>query len=98
MYQRMHDGRARRLMTVLDGYSRQSLAIEVGRHLNSRNVVATFARLFMEHGVPEHIRSDNGSEMTAKSTRTFQAKLNVDTLYFERGNPWENGYTENCNG
>jgi len=98
VHERTHDGRALRLMTVLDEYTRESLAIEVGRHLDSKNVVATFARLFLEHGVPEHIRSDNGSEMTAKWTRTFLDQLQVDTLYIEPGSPWENGYIESFNG
>lgn len=98
VHERTHDGRALRMMTILDEYSRESLAIEVGRRLNSRNVIATLARLFLEHGVPEHIRSDNGSEMTAKATRTFLSELNVDSLYIEPGSPWENGYIESFNG
>lgn len=98
VHERTHDGRALRMMTVLDEYSRECLAVEVGRRLNSRNVIATFARLFLEHGVPEHIRSDNGSEMTAKEVRKFLGALHVDTLYVEPGSPWENGYIESFNG
>lgn len=98
VHERTHDGRALRMMTVLDEYSRECLAVEVGRRLNSRNVIATFARLFLEHGVPEHIRSDNGSEMTAKEVRKFLGALHVDTLYIEPGSPWENGYIESFNG
>lgn len=98
VHERTHDGRALRMMTVLDEYSRECLAIEVGRHLNSKNVIATLARLFLQHGVPENIRSDNGSEMTAKEVRKFLGQLQVSTLYIEPGSPWENGYIESFNG
>jgi putative transposase len=98
VHERTQDGRALRVMTVLDEYSRECLAVEVGRRLNSRNVIATFARLFHEHGVSEHIRSDNGSEMTAKEVRKFLGMLHVDTLYIEPASPWENGYIESFNG
>jgi transposase InsO family protein len=49
-------------------------------------------------GVPEHIRSDNGSEMTAKVTRNWLAQVGAKTLFIEPGSPWENGYCESFNG
>jgi len=49
-------------------------------------------------GVPEHIRSDNGAEFTAKAVRSWLSKVNVKTLYIEPGSPWENGYIESFNG
>jgi transposase InsO family protein len=49
-------------------------------------------------GVPEHVRSDNGSEMTAKIVRSWFAKLGAKTLYIEPGSPWENGFCESFNG
>ena len=52
----------------------------------------------LERGVPEHIRSDNGAEMTAKIVRGWFAKLGAKTLYIEPGSPWENGYCESFNG
>ena len=52
----------------------------------------------LERGVPEHIRSDNGAEMTAKVVRNWLATLGARTLYIEPGSPWENGYCESFNG
>ena len=52
----------------------------------------------LERGVPEHIRSDNGAEMTAKVVRNWLATLGARTLYIEPGSPWENGYCDSFNG
>jgi len=98
VHERTHDGRALRLLTVIDEYSRESLAIEVARKLNSRDVLRTLARLFVWHGIPVHIRSDNGPEFTAKLVRRWLKRLNVKTLFIEPGSPWENGYNESFNG
>ena len=54
--------------------------------------------LFILRKVPEHIRSDNGSEFTAKAIRRWLADLGVKTLYIEPASPWENGYIESFNG
>jgi len=54
--------------------------------------------LFIRFGIPEHIRSDNGSEFTAKAVRNWLGKLGVKTLFIEPGSPWENGYIESFNG
>ena len=56
------------------------------------------ADLFARHGPPEHLRSDNGPEFTAKLVRQWLARLGVQTLYIEPGSPWENGYNESFNG
>jgi transposase InsO family protein len=55
-------------------------------------------QLFVLRGIPEHIRSDNGPEFTAKEIRRWLAKIGVKTLFIERGSPWENGYVESFNG
>ena len=49
-------------------------------------------------GVPEHIRSDNGPEFTARAVREWLTSVGADTLYIEPGSPWENGYVESFNG
>jgi putative transposase len=56
------------------------------------------ADVMLERAVPEHIRSDNGAEMTAKIVHSWLAKLGAKTLYIEPGSPWENGYCESFNG
>jgi transposase InsO family protein len=70
----------------------------VERRLNSENVLATLFDLFIEREVPEHIRSDNGSEFTAKAVREWLSNVGVKTLYIEPGSPWENGYNESFTG
>ena len=95
---RTHDGRKLRMLTVVDEYTRECLAIDVGRKLNSENVLERLAFLFITRSVPGHIRSDNGSEFTAKAVRSWLAKLEVKTLFIEPGSPWENGYCESFNG
>ena len=95
---RTHDGRVLRMLVIVDEYTRECLAIDVGRRLNSQNVLEQLAYLFVVRGVPEHIRSDNGPEFVAKAVRAWLAKMQVKTLFIEPGSPWENGYCESFNG
>ena len=93
-----HDGRKVRLMTLIDEFTRECLAIRVARRINSLGVIETMADVMLVRGVPEHIRSDNGPEMTAKIVRHWLAQVGAKTLYIEPGSPWENGYCESFNG
>lgn len=83
---------------MIDEPSRECLAIHVQRQLKSNDVLAVLADLFVRHGPPEHIRSDNGAEFTANAVREWLGRLGVKTLYIEPGSPWENGYCESFNG
>jgi transposase InsO family protein len=87
-----------RILTVIDEYSRECLALVVERKLRSDNVLCFLTELFVRHGTPEHIRSDNGSEFTAKVVRQWLARIGVRTLFIATGSPWENGYIESFNG
>ena len=95
---RTHDGRSFRMLTVIDEFTRESMAIEVGRKLRSDDVLHCLARLFVDRGPPEHIRSDNGAEFTAHTVRSWLGHIGVRTLFIEPGSPWENGYCESFNG
>jgi transposase InsO family protein len=95
---RTHNGRAVRMLTVLDEYTRECLAIVVARKLKSDDVLHTLAELFVRHGAPEHLRSDNGSEFTSKVVRKWLERVGVQTLFIAPGSPWENGYNESFNG
>jgi transposase InsO family protein len=86
------------MLTVLDEYTRECLAIRVDRKLNSYDVIEQLAELFVTRGTPDFIRSDNGAEFTAKAVRGWLKRLGVKTLYIEPGSPWENGYIESFNG
>ena len=71
-----HDGRKLRLMTLIDEFTRECLAIRVARRINSFGVLETMADVMLMRGVPEHIRSDNGAEMTAKVVRNWLTAAN----------------------
>jgi transposase InsO family protein len=95
---RTDDGRAFRILNIVDEYTRECLAVVVERHITAQMVLDTLYYLFVARGVPEHIRSDNGPEFTAKAVREWLASLKVKTLFIEPGSPWENGYVESFNG
>ena len=96
--ERTHDGRPVKILAVVDEYSRECLALVVARQLRSIDVLEALAGLFVTHGVPAHIRSDNGPEFTATLVRLWLGALGVETLFIEPGSPWENGYVESFNG
>ena len=95
--ERTHDGRPLKMLTVVDEYSRECLAIVVARRMRSTDVLETLAGLFATDGVPAHIL-DNGPEFTAALVRRWLEALHVETLFIEPGSPWENGYVESFNG
>jgi transposase InsO family protein len=95
---RTHDGRRYRMLNVVDEFTRECLAIRVGRKLGSVDVVDVLSDLFILRGVPGHIRSDNGPEFVAKAVRGWIAAVGAETAYIEPGSPWENGYVESFNG
>ena len=98
VFDRTHDGRKFRMLTVIDEYTRRCLAVRVERRLRSGDVLDSLADLMIEQGVPGHIRSDNGSEFTAKAVREWIERVGARTLFIEPGSPWENGYNESFNG
>jgi putative transposase len=95
---RLADGSKVRMLTVIDEYSRECLAIRVQRHLKSHDVLDVLSDLFLSKGIPDYIRSDNGSEFTAQALRDWLKGLGVKTAYIEPGSPWENGFNERFNG
>lgn len=92
-----HNGRKYRMLNVIDEFSRECLALVPQRRFRSDDVLAVLADLFIEHGPPEHIRSDNGPEFAAKAVRQWLGRVGVRTLFIEPGSPWENGYIESFN-
>lgn len=98
VHHRTHDGRAFRLLTLMDEYTRECLAIDVARRLTSEDVLERLSDLFVRRGVPDYLRSDNGPEFTASKVREWVKRVEVKTLFIEPGSPWENGYIESFNG
>jgi transposase InsO family protein len=95
---RLIDGTKIRTLTVVDEYTRECLALRTGYNLKSDHVMDVLTDLFITHGIPDHIRSDNGAEFTAKAIQAWLPRLGVKTLYITPGSPWENGYNESFNG
>ena len=98
MTARTDDGRKFRTLNIMDEYTRDCLAILVNRRITSQDVIEQLFNLIVFRGIPEHIRSDNGPEFTAKAVRSWLNKLGVKTLFIEPGSPWENGSIESFNG
>ena len=91
------NGKAFRILVIIDEYTRECLAMRVARRITSGDVLEVLYELFLLRGVPEHIRSDNGPEFTAKAVRRWLNRVGVKMLFIEPGSPWENGYVESFN-
>jgi len=98
MTDRTSNGRAFRILNIIDEYTRECLSTFVARKIKSADVVDQLFHLFVFRGTPEHIRSDNGPEFTARAVRRWLDRMGVKTLFIEPGSPWENGYIESFNG
>ncbi len=94
----IHDGRSLRILTLIDEHSRACLALKVARCINSLGVIDALADAMCRHGIPEHIRCDNGPEMISKALRKSVARTGPPIQYIAPGSPWENGYCESFNG
>jgi transposase InsO family protein len=97
MQDRTHDGRAYRILNIIDEFTKEALVIRPGRKLNSMDVLDALTDLFILRGPPEFIRSDNGPEFVARAVRDWIAAVGAKTAYIEPGSPWENGYIESFN-
>ena len=94
---RTHEGRKFRMLNVIDEFTRECLSIRIARRLNSTDVIDVLSDLFILHGVPGHVRSDNGPEFIAKAVREWIVAVGAKTALIEPGSPWENGYCESFN-
>ena len=97
VHHRTYDGRAFRMLNVLDEFTRESLAIRMRRKLSSVDVIDVLTDLFILRGVLGYIRSDNGPEFVAEAVRRWIAAIGARTAFIEPGSPWENGYIESFN-
>ena len=92
------DGRSLKLLTVPDEFTRESLAIEIGRSIKAKDVISVLEYLFAVRSIPGCIRSDNGSEFIADAIKKWLEENFVETLYIDPGSPWQNGYIESFHG
>jgi putative transposase len=92
------DGRVIRLLNVVDEFTREALAMLVARSIDADVTVAVLERLVAERGAPEHLRMDNGTELTSHALRDWCRFSKTGTVYIEPGSPWQNPYVESFNG
>ena len=83
-----------RILTIIDEYTRECLAIRVAPSIPASAVVKVLEWLFLTRGVPKHIRSDNGPEFVSRAVCQWLEKSGCQTLFITPGSPWENGYIE----
>jgi putative transposase len=101
-YDFVHDacanGQKLKMLTVIDEWTRECLAIEVGGRINSSRVIEVLSRLMSWHGHPTYLRSDNGPEFVAHRVKEWLTHNGVQTTFIEPGKPWQNGMNESFNG
>ena len=94
IFDRTANGTSLKWLSVVDEYTRECLCLKVARRMTSHEIKQVLQGLFVAHGVPAHIRSDNGPEFIAQGLRAWLDESQVGPLYIEPGSPWENGYAE----
>jgi putative transposase len=92
------DGTTLRILTVMDEFSREGLAVDVALTTSAERVIGVLTALVAQHGAPAYLRSDNGAEFVATAVQGWLAQCGVQTLYIEPGKPWQNGKEERFNG
>jgi putative transposase len=98
VFDRCANGQKLKILTIVDEYTRESLAVEVATSIRSGKVLDVLARLIKERGAPGHLRSDNGPEFVAARVKQWLSEQRIETLYIEPGHPWENAVGESFNG
>jgi transposase InsO family protein len=88
------NGRSLKWLSIVDEFTRECLALEVGRTMRATDVIDVLMELAPIRGLPQHIRCDNGPEFIAQAIRSWLATSKVGSLYIEPGSPWQNGYAE----
>ena len=94
IFDRTDKGSTLKMLTMLDEYTRQCLAIRVERNITSTQVAATLWQAMIRYGIPQHIRSDNGSEFIAQKLQQWLRENQIKTIYIDPARPWQNGYIE----
>jgi putative transposase len=90
-------GRKLRFLNVMDEFTREGFATEVARSFPAQRAAELFSRLAAQHGAPEYIRSDNGTEFVAKAMEKWRENMKVKSIFIEPGKPWQNGLCESFN-
>ena len=91
-------GKSLKMLTLIDEYTRECLAVEVGVSITSERVRGVLQRVCREKGCPKMICSDNGSEFIGKAVNNWLAENGIKPIFIEPGKPWQNGKGESFNG
>lgn len=92
------DGTPLRILTVIDEFTREGLAIDAAIDTSAERVIGVLTSLIAHHGAPKHVRSDNGPEFVATSLQLWLTRRDIQAMYIEPGKPWQNGKEERFNG
>ena len=98
VHDKLSNGRAYKMLTVMEEYSRQALLVHVADKMGSADVLEVLYPLIIKHGKPEFIRSDNGPEFVSESFQCWLKRVGINPIRIYPGSPWENGYNERFNG
>lgn len=94
IFDRTSNGRSLKILSVIDEFTRECIALEVGRRMTGHGVVDLLTDLLAIRGKPEFLRADNGPEFVCRRLRRFLDQVEIGTSYIEPGSPWENGFVE----
>ncbi len=98
MFDACANGQQVKCLTIVDEFTRESLAIDVAGSIRSGRVIEVLARLVSERGAPQHLRSDNGPEFVSRVLLRWAVDESLDIALIDPGNPWQNGTEESFNG
>lgn len=98
LYDRLADGRLFKTLSILDEFTRECLAIHVAPSIRANDVIAVLQRTMQQHGHPQFLRSDNGSEFTATAVQQWLHDQQVGPRFIQPGHPWQNGFIESFYG
>jgi putative transposase len=92
------DGRAIKLLNIVDEFTREALAMHAAHNITADDTVRVLDQLARQRGAPEHVRCDNGPELTAHALRAWCRFSKTATAFIEPGAPWQNPFVESFNG
>ena len=91
-------GRAIRVLSVVDAYTRECLALEVDTSFASRRVTRVLEAIVAERGVPQAIRCDYGPELTSRHFLAWCVERQIELVYIQLGKPTQNAHVESFHG
>ena len=92
------NGRMVRILSVVDAFTRECLALEADTSLGSGRVTRVLEQLIEERGVPENVRSDNGPEFTSRRMLGWAEERKINLVHIQPGRPMQNGHVESFHG